>query len=139
MRGGSGIGEIAPVKAILCQFALQSLVIACPYALPAIFECTGGEESVYYVCHHLNLILHGKLSMQDQIYMLKIESTSGVPRQNYSIFKCTGGEELVHLNIHVITYIRYNMESQACKFKFTCLKLNLGIFDITWQLISNLP
>ncbi len=48
MRGGSGSGEIAPVKAILCQFALQSLVVAYPYALPAIFECTGGEELVYY-------------------------------------------------------------------------------------------
>jgi hypothetical protein len=63
VRGGSGRGEIAPVKAILCQFALQSLVVACPYALLAIFECTGGEELVYYIRHHLNLILHGKLSM----------------------------------------------------------------------------
>jgi hypothetical protein len=38
-----------------------------------------------------------------------------------------GGGELVHSNIHVITYIRYNMESQACKTEFTCLKLNLRI------------
>jgi hypothetical protein len=63
VREGSGSGEIAPVKAILCQFALQSLVVACPYALSAIFEWTGGGESVYYIRHHLNLIFHGKLSM----------------------------------------------------------------------------
>ncbi len=63
VRGGSGSEEIAPVKAILCQFALQSLVIACLNALPTIFECLGGEELVYYIRHHLNLILHGKLSM----------------------------------------------------------------------------
>jgi hypothetical protein len=42
VRGGSGSGEIAPVKAILCQFALQSVVVAYPYTLPAIFKCTGG-------------------------------------------------------------------------------------------------
>ncbi len=67
--------------------------------------------------------------------MLKIESTSGVARRNYSIFECTVGEGSVHLNIQVNTYIQYNMENQACKFKFTCLKLSLCIFDITRQLI----
>ncbi len=56
MRGGSGSGEIAPVKAILCQFSLQSLVVAQPYALPAIFKCTGGGGiGILYTRHHLNL------------------------------------------------------------------------------------
>ncbi len=38
------------------------------------------------------------------------------------------GGDSVHLNIHIISYIRYNMESQACKIKFTCLWSNLHIF-----------
>jgi hypothetical protein len=60
VRGGSGNGEIAPVKAILCQFALQSLVIAHPHAPRAIFECTVGEESVYYI-RHLKMSTDGKV------------------------------------------------------------------------------
>ncbi len=110
VRGGSGSGEISPVKAILCQFALQSLVVACPYTLPAIFKCTLGEELVYKIRHHQNLILHGKLSTQDHIYMLIIESTSSVTRQNYIIFECTGGGNW---------YIRIYTLSP--------------IFDITWK------
>ena len=72
VRGGSGSGEIASVKAILCQFASQSFVIACPYALPAIFECIGGGGiGILYTSDHLNLILHGKLHVRSNLFKIK--------------------------------------------------------------------